>query len=438
MKTAGKRQSQAPTRRETRRRQPPREPRRRVRLVMGFATVGLLSLCLACANIQGPSGGPEDTTPPRLLLATPDSGEVALQDVSRLRLLFSEKMDRQPAEGWLFLYPPVGYEKTKWHGAREAEVILAEPLPPDTVVVVEIGTGMRDAHRVASRHSRRFPIATGAALPAGEITGSLVQNEQPLPGALVELFPEPPDTLKYYQQPILRRAVADSAGRFRLRWLTLPGGPWVIRACADDNHDLRAGEGEAQRLLPTVVRIDTARTSADLGVTVLYDPDTPGLLRGSVDTTANWPGTVHGWTMAITEEDTGWVAAPQPERPRNQQVMAARDSAVLRDVPPGLNRLVVFVDADGDSLLSSLPARRGVTAHDGTATGHFLEPHVVVDSLLVEPGLERDFTAPAFPDSLTPWLPPAATAADTRDGAAASDGGTSPAPAAPDSNRVGE
>ncbi len=36
---------------------------------------------------------------------------------------------------------------------------------------------------------------------------------------------------------------------------------------------------------------------------------------------------------------------------------------------------------------------------------NFLEPHVMVDSLQVEPGLESTFPSPSFPATLTPWQP---------------------------------
>ena len=140
--------------------------------VRGRALAGALLVCLlagACAVVEAPPGGPPDLTAPRLAAVTPDSGAVALGEVRTLRLTFTEKMTRQPAEGWLHFYPAQRIRSTNWHGAREAEVELFEPLPADTVVVVEIAGALQDAHKVKARESRRS---------ASSSTSGRLQNAQ--------------------------------------------------------------------------------------------------------------------------------------------------------------------------------------------------------------------------------------------------------------------
>lgn len=381
----------------------------RARAATWFASaVATALLGAACAQIGGPPGGPVDTTPPRLVSVAPDSGTVGLGSVDRIKLVFSEKMDRKPAESWLQLYPPVTYRKTKWSGARAAEVILAEPLAPDTVVIVEVGAGLRDAHKVLSQESWRYPLATGPRIPSGEISGSLVHNEQPLARrGVAELYAVPPESLEYYQQKPLRRAVTDSAGVYRLRWLPVPGGPYLLRVFNDLNGDLRLAENEGRRLLPDTVHVDSAQVTVDVGLTVVYDPTTPGQLSGRVDSLLQWPGPLYGWPEAIADDDTGWVA---PERlpPTVSLVSVSPDAEVVfASVAPGWNRLVFFVDADGDSTFSRLPAAAGTLGADEREVLWFYEPHAVVDSLLVEPGLTTAFVTPRFATRLTPWFAPA-------------------------------
>lgn len=373
-------------------------------------------LAVSCAQIGGPPGGPADTTPPQLVAADPDSGAVGLAGLDRLQLVFSEKMDRRPAESWLYLYPPVDYSKTKWSGAREAEVILSEPLPPDTVVIVEVGTGLRDAHKIISNQSWRFPIATGQQIPPGEITGRLVYNERPL--ALIgvtELYAVPPDTIEYYQQKPVRRAVTDSAGVFLLPWLPVPGGPYLLRVFNDANGDLRLADNEGRRVLPDTVRVSADRVTVDVGLTVVHDPNTPGVLRGHVDSLLMWPGPLYGWPEAIADDDTGWAPQPATESPTGLVAISLAEEVVFADLPPGLNRLLFFVDADGDSVFSTLPAEPGTVDNAGREIGWFYEPHALIDSLLVEPGLTAPFTQPHFATELVPWF-----AAADQDSAASS------------------
>ena len=277
----------------------------RQRTWIRFYPLLLLGLGLGCATVEAPSGGPEDKTPPAIVAMFPDSGSRALPETRNLVFVFSEKMETVPAERFLVLYPAVPVQKTKWHGHREVEVILSEPLPPDTVVVVEIRPGLIDAHRVASVTGRRYPLATAVDFPAGELTGQLVYKDQPLIQGVVELYDVPPDTLEYFRQPILRRAQTDSLGVYRFAWLPVPGGPWLLRAFADANKDLRPGENEAQRLLPGQFALVDSAPRYQVGFVTLFDPKTPGRLVGDLVGLAPWPGQVLGWAMAITEEDTG-------------------------------------------------------------------------------------------------------------------------------------
>jgi hypothetical protein len=369
--------------------------------LISSALAALLALGLGCANIEIPPGGPVDRTPPVLTAAQPDSGSVGLRDVRSLHFLFSEKMDPQPGSRFLRLYPPAEIRKTHWHGRQEVTVELDSPLPADTVVVVELLPTLRDAHQMAAETGRSFPVATADSLPTGALWGKLAYQDKPLTKGVVELFAVPPESLAYFQQPFLRRARTDAEGTFRLPWLPVPGGPWLVRAFVDDNGDLRPGEKEAQRLLPGQSRLTADAAQAYLGLTVLYAPSTPGRLRGVLPAAPRWTGRILAWPLSLAEGDTGWVASPQRTAPKGQVAVAPGDTTSIPEAGPGLVRLIFFVDADGDSLFSLLP---GTMAAADTGRWYF-EPYAVLDSLTVEPGLAAPFPAPIFTDTLTVWRP---------------------------------
>jgi hypothetical protein len=370
-----------------------------------LALVGLLGGLLllgSCATVGSPGGGPEDRTPPALVAVAPDSGAVGLGGLRHLGLRVSEKMDPQPASSFLQLFPEVPVAQTKWHGRQEVGVFLEEPLPPDTVIVVEVTASLRDAHGVPMARSRSYPLATADALPDGMLSGRLVMAEEPLADGRVELYAWPPEGRSTFPLPPLRRAPTDTLGRWQLPWLPWPSGPYYLRAFADPNGDERVGENEARRLLAQPVSLDSLNQQRDLGITVLYDPQTPGRLITSVVGPPAWPGGVMGFTEKIAEEDTGWAPAPQKRRARGQLALTTDGESVFEQVGPGLVRVILFVDADQDSLLSLLPAV-GAAAGEGP---WFLEPYALLDSLHVEAGLDTTFTPPGFPASLTPWSPP--------------------------------
>jgi hypothetical protein len=370
-----------------------------------------LVLIAACAQMEAPPGGPVDDVPPRLIAAVPDSGAVGLGGLTSLRFAFSEKMERADAVRWLAVYPPVPVRATHWHGLREAEVEFASPLPADTVVVIELLGGMKDAHGMAGRGARRYPIATGSVLPAGEIAGSLVLEAKPLVGGVVVLRAAGGDTLDWTQRPVLRRAVADSLGHYRFSWLA-PGGPYLVQALRDGNGNLRADEGEAQRLLPDTVRVTAEAPRVDLGQAVVYLPTAPGRLVGRLAGRPAQGGPIVAFTLKIAEPDSGWRPAPQARGTKAGTAVPDTGLATVPGAGPGLVRAIFFVDASGDSLLSAVPA-----AAADSAGAWILEPWALVDSLEVTPGLDAPFPAPVWPDTLTSWPAPVA-AADTSQAAA--------------------
>ncbi|MBU2501479.1 Ig-like domain-containing protein [bacterium] len=382
---------------------------------IGSALAGCLVLA-ACAVVEPPPGGPEDLTPPTVLGTRPDSAATGVGPIDVLTVKFSEKMNRVSATGWLFLYPPRTYTKTKWHGATTAEVFLAEPLPADTVVVVEIAGGMKDAHKVANRTSRRFAFSTGGDVPRGRIEGSLILADSALSGAVVELYPLPPDTLEYFQQPLLRRTVSGEDGRFDFSWLPTPGGPYLLRAFADGDGNLRLGENEPRRLLPDTLHLAAPGDVAVAGLTELFPLDAPGQLLLSAFPRALPGDRLVGFALAVAAEDTGWTPAPAPFDSTSFRFFGAAGGDTIPGIPSGKVRLIAFLDADGDSSLGAVPGDLIPGFGDpafyvlgdslGDTLGSYLEPLLVVGPLPVEPGLP---TALVWPDTalvIWPWASP--------------------------------
>jgi hypothetical protein len=325
-----------------------------------------------------------------------------------LRLTFSEKMDRTSAVSWLHFFPDQRIRKTKWHGAREAEIVLDQPFPADTLVVVEISAAMRDAHRVKSRFGRRFPLATADSIPSGEIVGMLVLGDSAVVNGVVELYDLPPDTLKYFQQPMLRRTATDRAGNFRFSWLPVPGGPWLLRAFADSDADLRPGEREAQRLLPDTLNLALDVPAVSAGVTTLFSRSTPGRLVADPFPPFDWPASIWGFALAIAEDDTGWVPGPLESRNSTLTLLDPATGGTLSEVKAGRNRVVVFADLDADSTFSVIAdsTLHGLPDSLVSDTGWWLEPWLLLEELEVEPGLAGSFTIPRAPLSLIPFAAP--------------------------------
>ncbi|HOX26394.1 MAG TPA: Ig-like domain-containing protein [Candidatus Krumholzibacteria bacterium] len=367
----------------------------------------------SCASPEAPPGGPVDEVPPSLVSAVPESATTGHGPLRELRFGFSEKMDRTDAYRWLNVYPRRTVRGTSWRGSTTAVVEFDEPLPADTVVVVEILPGMKDSHGVPQPAGRSWVFATGDSIPTGEITGRLVLEKEPAAGAVVELLPDGPDTVRLAQRPVLRRAVADSGGTFRLSWLPADGDGWLLRAYDDRNRDRRAGDAEAQRLWPDTLRLAATSPRLDAGLRLFYLPTSPGTLTGRLSGRPPAEGPVLAFLRGIAEGDSGFVPAPQPPGASPARAVPDTGDFELPGAGPGLVRAVFFVDRDGDSLLSAVG--------EPADTLWALEPWALADSVPVEPGLPARLPLIVWPDTLTPWAaPPPDTAAALPDTAAAS------------------
>lgn len=379
-----------------------------------------------------PPGGPVDKEPPGLAGVEPDSGAVGLEGRKVLRFRFSEKMNRQPAQSWLRTYPALDIRKTSWSRATTATVEFFDPLPADTVIVVEILPGMSDSHQVKSDASYRYPLATGDSIPAAALTGRLVQADTVLAGAVAELYPIPPDTLEYYQQDPVRRAITDATGTYRFDWLPSPGGPWLLRAFTDQDGNLRPAEKDGQRLHPDTLRIAAGEKSVTAEDLTLYAWNAPGTLHTGPFERPRWTGPVGAFALAVSQADTGWAPAPLDTNKAALGWLDPELGGSVADAPSGAGRVVVFVDLDADSTFSAVPDTlwgADVAARADTV-GWYLEPWGLAEGIELEPGLEARFEVPAVGDSLVAWTPPSpppTAAADSLAAAAADSLGAAPA-----------
>ena len=355
----------------------------------------LLCLVAACATVEPPTGGPPDTIPPQLLSAFPDSGSVGLTGVDRLILEFSEKVQPVAAERILKFYPDLEVRRSKWKGRRRLTVELLDTLPADTVIVVELTAGYTDMHRVKSPVTRTIVLATSDSLPTGQIRALVTLDNEPVDGAVIELYALPHDSVSWdYETWVpkdpLRRASSDTTGWVTLDWLPTPGGPWLLRFFADSNHDMRAQENEAQRLWPRSWNLDADNEQLALGTMSLFTPSTAGrLIATSLDST--WNTSVYGWSEVIAESDTGLVFLHRTQPARGQIPVAFNDSTIWDPAGPNLCRLTLFADVDGDSMWSVLPDSSAVD----TVTWWW-EPFAVLDSLNVEPGRPLAIALPSM------------------------------------------
>ena len=213
----------------------------------------LLCLLLAtgCATPIAPSGGPQDTTPPRLVDADPVDGTVNVQ-AERLVLTFSENVDEGSVARAFDIAP--GWETppdVRVRG-RRVEVTFPDSLRANTTYVVSFDTNLKDLRNVALPQPITLAFATGPVLDRGQISGRVSDPKTGASVAGLDIFayaladtaatdssarPDPRTVAPDY------RTQTGQRGTFTLDYLR--PAPFFVVAVADVNRNRRADPGEA-------------------------------------------------------------------------------------------------------------------------------------------------------------------------------------------------
>lgn len=215
-----------------------------------------LLTAVGCATPIAPSGGPADTTPPRLEASEPAAGAVNVR-TDRLELTFSENVDEGSAVRALSIAPSWETPPEVIVRGRRVEVLFPDSLRPNTTYVVGFDTNLRDLRNVALRQPITLAFATGPTLDRGQISGRVLGPQSGRPVAGMDVFayvladslvtdttvtdttglPDPRTDAPDY------RTQTGEAGTFTLDYLR--PAPFFVVAVNDANRNRRADPGEA-------------------------------------------------------------------------------------------------------------------------------------------------------------------------------------------------
>ena len=203
----------------------------------------------ACARQMPPPGGPLDKTPPRVVDTVPADDSVRVGLDTRIRIRFSEAMDRRSVERALFISPQSAEEPDfKWRG-DVLEIRLPDGLQADRTYLVTVGQESADEWRNRMRASHSFGFATGDRLNRGELNGRVLKSKGQTGQVFVWAYdlslvtaPDPGrDRPAYVTQP-------DETDHFVLP--RLGSGNYRIFAFGDQNNDRTYSSGDLLALPP--------------------------------------------------------------------------------------------------------------------------------------------------------------------------------------------
>ncbi len=134
----------------------------------------LLLLLVSCANIQPPSGGPEDKEPPKITEFMPPNNSINY--TGPIRITFDKYMDRSKVLENINIIPEIKFG-IDWR-AQELELNFSEDLKENTTYSVNLGTEYSDIYGNKPSMSHSIVFSSGVNIDSGEIKGHLISQKK--------------------------------------------------------------------------------------------------------------------------------------------------------------------------------------------------------------------------------------------------------------------
>jgi uncharacterized protein (DUF2141 family) len=212
-----------------------------------------------CAIRGRPGGGPVDKIPPEIVSVFPQSDSTNIQDLKRIEIYFSERMDEASVEQAIFISPPLNFE-SDWSGGDELTLRLSDSLMRDRTYVVTIGSASMDSRRNKLKKSFQFAFSTGSKIDMGKIAGK-VYGIKPQDNFYIYAYQViDPDSLNPTRSKADFMSQPADDGSFLLNYLSL--GEYRVFVVEDVNKNLLL-DSEFERLgIPhTDVYLDSLSSS---------------------------------------------------------------------------------------------------------------------------------------------------------------------------------
>jgi len=130
-------------------------------------------LIISCAAIKLPSGGPKDTTPPKLIRSDPAQG-TTLWEGGNIRLYFSEYMSENGIHKAFTISPALKKEINIELNGDIIEIEILDTLETNRTYILTISRDLKDEHGVAMEKGTQIAFSTGDEIDSGEISGKFL------------------------------------------------------------------------------------------------------------------------------------------------------------------------------------------------------------------------------------------------------------------------
>lgn len=163
----------------------------------------IVFLFTACAQIVAPTGGPRDTTPPKITKVSPAANSLNFNQNSEIKITFNEFMELNNPNEKTMVSPPLKYAPTFKTEGKSLIVKLNDTLKPNTTYTLFFDNCIRDITESNSISSFEYVFSTGSTIDSNFIKGSVIDalTLKPEKQVYVMLYKENIDSLPQTQKP---------------------------------------------------------------------------------------------------------------------------------------------------------------------------------------------------------------------------------------------
>lgn len=201
-----------------------------------FAFCTLIMLAESCANIGRPSGGKQDTTPPKLIQSAPENGSTNFKG-NKVVIEFDEFIQLNNLSQQLIISPVMAVNPEITASRNKIVMLFKQDLQPNTTYTINFGNAIADVHESNQFQQFSFVFSTGNAIDTLKSAFNIVDayEKTPLKNAIVALYKN--DSLSFIKKnkPLFVSKTNENGDAF---FNNLNDETYTAIAFLDDNSNL--------------------------------------------------------------------------------------------------------------------------------------------------------------------------------------------------------
>lgn len=158
---------------------------------------------VSCAQIVAPTGGPRDTTPPKITKLSPENNHISFVNGTTIQITFDEYMEIQNPSEKVMISPPLMTSPIFKTSGKQVLIQFEDTLKQNTTYTMFFDNCIRDITEGNSISAFKYIFSTGNKIDSGRINGKVMDAESVLPEkqVYVMLYTDNVDSLPSTQRP---------------------------------------------------------------------------------------------------------------------------------------------------------------------------------------------------------------------------------------------